>query len=530
MAEGRPSKLLRIIAYARSGALDHAWRLFSAAGFDRIDDDPAVLSLRGRLLKDRALLATGAARQAAAREAAAAYAAAARLAPAAYPLINAATLALIGGDGERSVTLAGEVLAHLAASPDDEDTPYYRAATEAEARLLNGDVGAARAALDRAIALAPRAWEDHASTLRQFAVILAELGLAADWLEPLRPPRSLHFAGHMTLDGDEAALVARIDALLAAEKVGHGFGALAPGADLLIAERLLAREAELHVVLPGGRAAFEARTVRPYGADWAARYERALAAAATVTEVGDAAAFGRSIDLADQIAMGRTAMNARILATTAVQLLLGPGDGPAGVKSAKSAQLWARSGRRQHLLPMPATGAGSTADEPQSATASVLALSLTAADATALSDYVDGFADRLPSLAGVARTAGLLCPPRWSGDRLLAAYATPGDAFAAAVSLSAAGGTLRRALHIGIVARHVDPIDGGILLLGDTLAIAEAILGVAPDSAIIASEDFTAALSAGARDELRAEFIGELTSIQRVLPLYSLRRLAPVTR
>ncbi|MBL7439274.1 adenylate cyclase, partial [Escherichia coli] len=87
------------------------------------------------------------------------------------------------------------------------------------------------------------------STLRQFATILAELGLDADWLDAYRPPRTLHYAGQMRIRND-ATQSAGIDAVLAAENIGFGYGALAAGADMLIAERLLARDAELHVTLP----------------------------------------------------------------------------------------------------------------------------------------------------------------------------------------------------------------------------------------------------------------------------------------
>ena len=56
MHKSSPS-LLSIVAHARSGALDHAWRLFRDAGLEGVGDDAAVLSVRGRLFKDRALAA-----------------------------------------------------------------------------------------------------------------------------------------------------------------------------------------------------------------------------------------------------------------------------------------------------------------------------------------------------------------------------------------------------------------------------------------------------------------------------------------
>ncbi|MET0273023.1 MAG: hypothetical protein ABW360_08540, partial [Phenylobacterium sp.] len=67
-----PSFLLPIIAHARAGALDHAWRLFVETGLEGADE-PAALSVKGRLLKDRARAAEGVARRDLYRQAAAAY-------------------------------------------------------------------------------------------------------------------------------------------------------------------------------------------------------------------------------------------------------------------------------------------------------------------------------------------------------------------------------------------------------------------------------------------------------------------------
>src|SRR5437868_1493347 len=196
--------LSTIIALARAGALDHAWAQYCAAGYDRDDSDPAALTVRGRLLKDHALRADGEARRAFYLRSAEAYRQAAALQPATYPLINAATLSLLSGDRQRAEEIAQEVLARIAAEPDEPETPYYRAATEAEALLLLGRREDAQAALAAAVTVAPRAWEDHGSTLRQLVAIEAELGGDPVWLDLLRPPRSLSWIGRGE-DGDGAA-------------------------------------------------------------------------------------------------------------------------------------------------------------------------------------------------------------------------------------------------------------------------------------------------------------------------------------
>ena len=46
--------LKMILALARAGATSRAWDRFVAAGFDRDEADFQALTLKGRLLKDRA--------------------------------------------------------------------------------------------------------------------------------------------------------------------------------------------------------------------------------------------------------------------------------------------------------------------------------------------------------------------------------------------------------------------------------------------------------------------------------------------
>ncbi|AHE52390.1 TRAFs-binding domain-containing protein [Sphingomonas sanxanigenens] len=521
--------IFRIIATARSGALDHAWQMFRAAGFDGIDDDPAILNLKGRLLKDEALLAGGAARREKARRAGDAYAASAARQPAPYPLINAATLALIAGDRAESVSRADEALSLIAQGVPDE-TPYWLTATEAEALLLKGDEAGAKAALTRAIAAAPQAWEDHASTLRQFAAILRERGGDAGWLDPLRPPRSLHYTGHLALSLPEAEIVPRIDRILAAEGIGFGYGALAAGADIIVAERLLARGAELNLILPLDVAGFVERSVRPHGEQWVRRFDRALDAAAQtiiVDEAKDAGdgGFALLVGLTDLVATGRAVMNAAALQSEAVQLVIGPvacppGQPPSPGQSARSAGLWRRAGRRQHII------ASARTDSPVAPPADRLHL-------VAILAVVPGAQDapRLAALAGadalLAAAAPLLAaappaaPPRWSSSRLLLAWRDPAEALRTGLALRAAApGPVRLGLHIGIVTEIGGTGIGstGIgatpgtdtILAGPAFEFAERIAELAGPDTLLASGTFAAAARGVGSEGARMEFIGEL--------------------
>ncbi|MDZ7587872.1 MAG: tetratricopeptide repeat-containing protein [Parasphingorhabdus sp.] len=130
------TSLAQILGLARAGASARAWELFTAAGWNARADDPAALTLKGRLLKDQAKMAEGPARATIFRHSADAYAAAAALAPATYPLINAASLALLSEDEARARDLARQVLELLDSGEHTPDTPYWLTATRAEALLF----------------------------------------------------------------------------------------------------------------------------------------------------------------------------------------------------------------------------------------------------------------------------------------------------------------------------------------------------------------------------------------------------------
>lgn len=525
--------LLSIIAYARSGALDHACRLFLEGGFELVDDDPAVLSVRGRLLKDRALAAEGAERRRLYLEAAGAYARAGEIGGATYPLINAATLSLLAGKREQSKNLARQLVEKIKAGGDDLETPYYRAATHAEALLLLGDIARAKKALTGAMALAPKAYEDHASTLRQFGLILSAQGADSAWLGPLRPPRSLHFAGHMSLSLHNVRLRRRIAAFIRAERIGFGYGALAAGADILIAEALLEAGAELHLVLPNAKERFRAFSVAGFGTDWALRYDRILHRATSIRCIAGAPepVFPQAIQLAAEVAMGSAVMQAGTLMTEAVQLVISDSPAPAGAARGITgwiASLWKKSGRRQHVLAVPRLAARARpAPLPSAAAqltlAAMLRIDLESADAAALSN------DLLPRLARVlAKGPKPLIPPRWTGEAVLAAWRGTAAAAAAALAVAAEFADtegVRIAGHYASVHQADDAFSRRPFLTGPATATLAQVVRSTPAGAVHLTEDFAAALHAG-RPRPRTEYVGDLPAGEGEDPmrLFSLKR------
>ena len=329
-----------ILSLARSGATSRAWDAFLSAGLDGAEEVDA-LTLKGRLLKDRAKQAAGAERAALFAQSGAAYAQAARLRPDSYPLINAAAMALFAGDGAVAATIARDVLSLIDGDRSQGETPYWREATRAEAFLLLGRSTDAQASLAAAIARAPQAWEDHAATLRQFAAILFEQGEDAAWLDAHRPAPSLHFSGILGIDSDDATAAAAIHTAIAEIAPGFGYGALAAGADIIAAEALLARGAELHVVLPSNPTEFCRTSVSPYGQDWTARYDALCQAAHSLTLCNDGNETTRAgIALADYQAMGMAVLKASLLESQAVAMRIEPKGRPA------LGDPWLSAGRR----------------------------------------------------------------------------------------------------------------------------------------------------------------------------------------
>ncbi|MEA3011454.1 MAG: hypothetical protein QOJ91_3146 [Sphingomonadales bacterium] len=502
--------LLTVIACSRAGATELAWHRFIAIGLgDR--GDPTALTVKGRLLKDRALRVRGTERARLFKEASLAYEGAAVSETITYPLINAATLSLLGSEMKRAVTLAGRVLDRLESHPHDPETPYYAAATRSEALLLLDRQEEARTAFAGAVALAPRAWEDHASTLRQFALILAAQRRDCAWLDAYRPPRSLHFGGHMSFDPKvmrREHLDEKIAQVLEEEKIGFGFGALAAGADIIIAEALLERGAEVHAILPGGTEAFAAVSVDPFGKAWRRRFDAVLAMAETVRPVRPLGARpgAAMIGLADEVAMGAALMNGRRLESSAVQLLVLDCAQEANGTSGRSRDIWAAGGWRQRILTAPRE----TRPEPSPPGA---------ADPEPLAVLALGFGGEAGEAAWTAlrdlmsSVAAPAYPPYLSEDRLILAYPGPGEAAGAAVLLLAAGSDtlpLRIGGQYGPALAFRDPFSGAIRLAPAATAAASGALASSPPGTAIVTDDFAAALAAAGPRRPASEYIGEL--------------------
>jgi class 3 adenylate cyclase len=287
------ARYLAALAHARVGASARA----SAMALSLLDDPHAAalhgeaLALSGRIAKDRwSRLPAGAAREHAAKQAIDCYRRAWERGRDIFPGINAASMLRLAGAEDAARALAREV---DAAAVDSATEPHWRAATRGEAALLLGDVASSVAHYRDALRAAHGRIGDVASMRRQLRLLAQAIPVAREVLEALALPRIVVFAGHMIDAADrarprlpeaiEGALAARLAQRLEALDAGFGYCSAACGADLIFVEAMLARRAEVHVVLPFEREDFVATSVAFAGPAWVERFERALARVASVS-------------------------------------------------------------------------------------------------------------------------------------------------------------------------------------------------------------------------------------------------------
>ncbi len=332
-----------VLALARAGATRQARICYDRFKLgDLISDQPAdafltdVAALDARIAKDEALRETGSRRNKLLAVAASRYEAIFRRTGGYYPGINAATLTLLSGDLPRAQSLAREVLnvvgdGHTAGSAEE----YFARATEAEASLIIGDLDAAKTALRAASHATGRDFSSIATTRHQLRLVCDARGISPSILEPLNPPGVIHFAGHMSgprfPESAEASVRNRISAILDRNRVGFGYGSLAAGGDIVFAEELLSRGAELNVAMPFDIYEFKRVSVAPCGERWLARFDECVRAAKAVTYattdeyLGDDSLFG----YASRIAMGLAILRSRFLDASLRQVAVWDG-GPVG--------------------------------------------------------------------------------------------------------------------------------------------------------------------------------------------------------
>jgi hypothetical protein len=538
-----------VLALARAGSTEQAARRFEEYGLTEVGTED-VLALEARIAKDEALAAAGERRRLLALRSAALYAKAFDATGGYYPAINAATLMLVGGNVEASRTLAGTALERLRESGEQG---YFAAATEAEGRLLLGEVEAARDALERAAELHGGDYGAVSTTRRQLRLVCERASIDPDVLSALAGPRVLHYCGHrISADGlgpfrteDENAVAAAIRAELDRRPAAYAYGSLANGADILAAEALLERGTELHVVLPFAEDEFVAASVADSGGDWVARYARCRSAATQVTHATDDAFLDDDVlyRYGSELAMGLALLRARFVDGDSLQLAVWDGR-PArgGAGTAVDVATWRAGSRETAVVAPPGAGRDGPAAEIEQREGRVVRAMLFA-DVRGFSKLGDAQLPRFNEhvLGAFAETLarhadGVSFRNTW-GDGLYVVMADAVGAAACALDLQTAMGALdlasaglpehlalRLGAHVGPVFELRDPVLGVPSFGGSQVSRTARIEPVTPAGAVYVTEPFAAALElAGA--PFACDYVGHMPAAKDFgrLRMYRLR-------
>ena len=553
LAKGEQSTELQhlaVLALARMGDAEQAMELYDQYGLDQ-STDSHHRAIAARILKDAALATSPEdGRESALLEASAAYRQLFHESDDAYPGINAASLAFLGGRTDEAKRLADQILE----MPDIIDPKdYYAAATKGEALLVTGAIDAAEEALTHAGNLPGANSGAKSSSLRQLALVADEAGVDADrkkvLLTPIAPQSVVFFCGHMFREDLETEAVLRdaITSILTANDVGFAYGALAAGSDILIAETVLARGGELHVTLPFMKEDFIAQSIAPAGGDWLKRFEYCLEAATSVhfaTEmhyVGDPAQFG----YASKVAMGMAKLRGEFLGISARQLAIWDGveaSGPAGTGA--DVKVWQSYGGQSDIVtPENINRELGWSEKPEDDVIKRRAAAMLFTDFPGFSKLPEAvlpefWTEIMGRMANVLvrHDDEVLARNSW-GDALLAVTADAPRAATIALELQTAlqeydysnlglseTSGMRIGVHYGPVYETSDLITGRTTFYGTEVSRAARIEPVTPPGAVFVTQPFAAILSLEARDRFRCRYVGNIEFAKNygTYPIYRL--------
>ena len=547
-------KYLQVLALARLGETTRARSAYTAFGLAEGTDVDSI-ALGARIAKDEALRAPPKVRERLLCNAADAYDLVFKRTGATYPGINAASLALLAGDRPRATALAEAVLQH----PDlDTGNSYYPAATAAEALLLLGRIDEAEAALRRATKYADANPGARSTTFRQLNLLEQALGPAImhgrSLAQIVQPAHVVAYCGHMFRAdaATERRIRQEVDRVLADNGTEIAFGSLACGADIVIAEAVLARGGQLNVVMPFLREDFVRQSVAPGGNAWIGRFEACLAAAAEVTVATETpyAADDAQYAYCAQLLMGQALLRAANLGTNAIQLAVsagGKGNASAGTL-ADIAQWRTRGGQTIVIEPgdidrnLDVAAPPTRTNVPKRAVRAMIFTDF--AGFSKLSEAALPFfwENVMGRVAPVLEQHGdAVCSRNSWGDALFAVTATAKAAASIAVGLQAElaavshpefseGAGMRISAHLGPVYEAADPVTGRTTFYGCEVNRTARIEPVTPVGQIYVTGSFGAVLAMEAPDQYELSYVGrvKLAKAFGELPMYRLSSLSTV--
>lgn len=529
------ARYFQALAMARLGEPEAALDLYERNQVADIGTEDAV-ALRGRLLKDLAVRSDGAERVDLFHQSSKAYRQAYELSDGYFSGINAATTSFLAGDGAE----ARELAAAIGGRPDIADPQdYYAAASGAEAMLVRGEVekatelfAAARRRPDASPGLV-------ASTARQVALIAGQLDITHNQrralLDSIRPTPVIHFCGHMFKAGweAEAEIANAVRAILDESDVLIAYGPLACGADIVIAEAVLERGGELHVVLPFAEEDFIKTSVSVGGDEWLGRYERAKQAASSVTFATQMRCVSDDQQFAycSKLVMGLAQLRASIMQADTFQLAVWDGVPSSGIAgTAADYDLWAKQGGMTRIVtvprdrpPLQSVAVAGMHDRPNWALHSMLFADFAGfsrLDEDHLSKFLQVVMGRIAQVLDRHGDA-VLSRNSW-GDAVFAVITSPHEAAHIALEIQAAlnpellqsiglppEGGMRTSLHHGPIFEHFDAVKNAQTFYGTEVTVAARIEPRVPVGSIYTTQPFAAMVESD-RNDYHFEYVGKM--------------------
>ena len=331
-----------VLATARLGAISEALALIDKHKLGRDLSDEELACLKPRLLRDLAFFLDPTKPDRLRLEISAAdYEKVFAKTGGFYPGVNAAAGYALIGEQAKSQSIArsvGALLAKHARDGADEDSDnYWRRTTLAECKLLEGDRAAAATLFEAAWDAGDATPGKKATTRKQLKRLGPSVGVDKTWVDRVAPqPNVLFFSGPLARREDEAkaipvdSLLASLDDLLSKRPIGWAYGALASGADIIIAEALIAAGVGVNVYLPVAPAEFLKSSVQIGGQGWRERFIACIRAAASIEWNRRAMTpCNAAYRLGAEIAMGKALRHAAELEAEAVGFFAAPLEGEA---------------------------------------------------------------------------------------------------------------------------------------------------------------------------------------------------------
>lgn len=493
-----------------------------------------ALTLKGRILKERGRVGAPERRQLRFLQAADVYQRVFDEFGDYFPAINVATTALLGGDRARAEAMARIVLADPAVA---EGSGYFEYASGLEACLVLRDEACARGWLERMLACADIDPNMRRSTAAQLQLLRSALPDCARLIDKARAalgnPPVVAYSGHMFAQGDplEAALARKVAASVKALKPAAAFGALACGADIVVAEAMLAAGVSLHVVLPFATRDFVRESVVNGGESWRARFHACMKQARSVSIVSDSKYVGdpEQFSFGTDIAHGLALIRAQPNHAEAIQLaVLQRGAARQSAGTARDFEQWASLGHRTITID-PGAIDRNVRRKVLTTPSNRVRKSILFADFKGFSQLSEA---QLPifvkKILGVAadvlgkHDASVRVRNSW-GD---AVYAVIDDPVAAAeialeiqerlrelpkgIARKGFDAGMRIAIHHGPVYRDIDPVLAKRTYFGSAVTLTARIEPVTPVGEVFTTLPFAAMLALQAPDRFALDYVGRV--------------------